>query len=444
LGGPRAQRGGGRAEVNSVNGIFSEARSLLPAVVELRRRIHAHPELGLVLPETQRAVLESLEGLGLEVRTGGATSAVVATLAGGAGPGPTLLLRADMDALPLREDTDLPFRSRQEGAMHACGHDAHVAMLAGAARLLAGRRDQLRGNLKLLFQPGEEGHAGARVLLEEGLLEEAPQVEAAFAIHVNPTLPSGALATRPGALLAAGDVFSIDLRGRGGHAAQPHDALDPIPVACEIVSAIQTLVTRRLHAFDPVVVSVTRLRAGTNANIIPDSASLLGTIRSVSDRARQRVHEKLEQLVRGIAEAHGIKAKIHLIRGSPVTVNAGGFTAFAQQVAGQLLGEDRLIELAAPEMGAEDFSYILQRVPGAMVFLGARPGDGPAQPLHSNRMLLDEDALATGVALHAAVALGFAERARPGPRAPGAAAPGGPAARPRERSSARGAPGAIE
>jgi len=301
-------------------------------------------------------------------------------------------------------------------------------MLAGAARLLAGRREQLRGNLKFLFQPGEEGHAGARVLIEEGLLEEAPRVEAAFAIHVNPTLRSGALATRPGALLAAGDVFSIDLRGRGGHAAQPHDALDPIPVACEIVSALQTLVTRRMHAFDPVVVSVTRLQAGTNANIIPDTANLLGTIRSVSDRARQRVHEKLQQLVRGISEAHGIEAKIHLIRGYPVTVNDGSFTAFAQQVAGDLLGEDRLIELAAPEMGAEDFSYILQRVPGSMVFLGARPGDGPAQPLHSNRMVLDEDALATGVALHAAVALGFAEQAL-------AAAPA--------RSSARDGPGAA-
>jgi hippurate hydrolase len=196
--------------------------------VELRRRIHRHPELGLVLPETQKAVLEALADLDLEIHTGGSTSAVVAVLRG-ARTGPTLLLRADMDALPLQEDTGVPFRSERDGAMHACGHDAHVAMLAGAARLLAGRRAELRGTLKLLFQPGEEGYAGARVLIEEGLLEAEPRVDAAFAIHVDSSLPVGCVATRPGPLLAAGDVFSIDLTGKGGHAAQPHLARDPIP-----------------------------------------------------------------------------------------------------------------------------------------------------------------------------------------------------------------------
>jgi hippurate hydrolase len=388
------------------DGLRAEARGLLPAVIELRRRIHRRPELGLTLPETQKAVLEALADLDLELHTGGATSAVLAVLRGSR-PGPTLLLRADMDALPLQEDTNLPFRSERDGAMHACGHDAHVAMLAGAARLLAARRAQLPGTLKLLFQPGEEGYAGARVLIGEGLLDAEPRVDAAFAIHVDSSLPAGSVATRPGPLLAAGDVFSIDLVGRGGHAAQPHLARDPIPAACEVVTALQSVVTRQLYAFDPVVLSVTKIQAGTTANVIPERAHLLGTIRSVSERARRAVRERLERSVRGIAAAHGLEAAVHVIEGYPVTVNDGAFAAFARSVAADLLGGDRVVDLEAPIMGAEDFSYVLQRVPGALVFLGARAGGSDPFPLHSNRMVLDEAALADGVALHAAVALRY-------------------------------------
>ena len=385
-----------------------EAQRLLPGVIELRRRIHRRPELGLVLPETQKAVLESLSDLELELHTGGATSAVLAVLRG-ARPGPTLLLRADMDALPLQEDTALAFRSERDGAMHACGHDAHVAMLAGAARLLAARRAELPGTLKFLFQPGEEGYAGARVLIEEGLLEGEPRVEAAFAIHVDSSLAAGCVATRPGPLLAAGDVFSIDLVGQGGHAAQPHLARDPIPAACEIVTALQSVVTRQMYAFDPVIVSVTRIQAGSAANVIPERAHLLGTIRTVSERSRNLVRERFERVVRGIAAAHGLEVKVHVLPGYPVTVNHADFTAFAQGVASELFGPERVVSLEAPIMGAEDFSYVLQRVPGALVFLGARPEGGAGAPLHSNRMLLEEAALADGVALHAAVALRYLE-----------------------------------
>jgi hippurate hydrolase len=391
--------------------LVAEAGALLPGVVALRRRIHAEPELGLELPKTQQAVLEALADLDLEIATGGRTSAVVATLRG-ARPGPTLMLRADMDALPMQEDTGLAFASREAGRMHACGHDGHVAMLAGAARLLAGRRAELAGTVKLLFQPGEEGFGGARILIEEGLLDAEPRVDAAFAIHVDPTLPAGAVATRPGPILAAGDLISIELVGKGGHASMPHHAIDPIPVACELVLALQALVTRRADAFDPAVLTIARIQSGTTANVIPETASLLGTLRTVSERTRREMHEGIRRVATGVAAAHAVEPKIHIVPGYPVTVNDAGFVDFTRGTAADLLGGERVIEMRAPIMGAEDFSYVLQRVPGALVFLGVRPdGAGPAAPIHSNRMLLNEDALQAGVALHAALALRYLDGA---------------------------------
>jgi len=386
--------------------LLSDAAGLLPDVIALRRQIHRRPELGLDLPETQQAVLDALQGLDLEVATGGKTSAVVATLRGSR-PGPTILLRADMDALPLEEDTGLDYASQHAGRMHACGHDAHVSMLVGAARLLVAHRAELAGSVKLVFQPGEEGHAGARILIEEGLLDDEPRVDAAFAIHVDSSIRAGAVAGRAGPLLAAGDVFSIDVSGGGGHASMPHLAADPIPVACEIVSALQSMVTRRINVFDPAVLTVTKIHAGSALNVIPRTAQIQGTFRTVSDATRRSVRERLEQVVEGIAAAHGVEARTHHFPGYPVTVNDDDFAGFAREVSASLVGDDQVIDMRAPVMGAEDFSYVLQRVPGAMVFLGARPGEGPGEPLHSSRMRLEESALATGVALHAAVALRF-------------------------------------
>jgi hippurate hydrolase len=387
--------------------LVDEARTLLSDVIALRRRIHAAPEIGLELPETQKAVLEALSGLDLDVNTGGRTSAVVATLRGSR-PGPTLLLRADMDALPLQEETGLPFASAVDGAMHACGHDAHVAMLVGGLRLLATHRAELSGTVKAVFQPGEEGYAGARILIEEGLLDTEPSVDAAFAIHVRPTVPSGSVGLRAGPLLAAGDVFSIDLKGKGGHASAPHTAVDPIPVACEIVQALQTLVTRQVDVFDPAVVTVTRIQAGSAPNVIPETANLLGTIRTFSECARNRVHEGIREIAEGVASAHRVEVTVHLVRGYPVTENHPGFTAFVEEESRRLLGEDALIGMPKPHMYAEDFSYVLQKRPGAMVYLGAQPeGIENPEPLHSNRMVVDEDAMAIGIALHAAIALRY-------------------------------------
>src|SRR5437870_2380603 len=248
--------------------ILADAKSILDDTIQLRRRIHRHPEVGLTLPRTQATVLEALEGLGLDVRTGQGTTSVVARLTG-ARPGPAILLRADMDALPMPEETELPFASEVEGAMHACGHDAHTAMLVGAARLLARRRESLAGSVVFMFQPGEEGYHGARVMIEEGLLDGAEPPTAAFALHVTHRLTAGAIAARPGPAMASGDTLRIVVRGKGGHASAPHDCLDPIPNACEIVQAIPTLVTRQLNVFDPAAVTAAEIEPGRTQHVLP-------------------------------------------------------------------------------------------------------------------------------------------------------------------------------
>ena len=392
-----------------LEGILDASRQLLDDAVALRRRLHREPELGLELPRTQAAVLEAIDGLPLSVSTGTTTSSVVALLDGDE-PGPTVLLRGDMDALPLPEDTGLDYASTVDGAMHACGHDAHVAMLAGAARLLAERRGSFAGRVAFMFQPGEEGFAGARLMLEEGLLEHVASggspVSMAFAVHQTPTIPSGVIATRGRSLLASADSLLVTVRGRGGHASMPHQALDPIPIACEIVMALQSMVTRRVDAFDPAVVTVARIQSGTTSNVIPESAELFGTIRTVSSKTRAAVLGEVKRLAEGIAAAHGAEAAVELVEGYPVTVNDPDAAGFVLDTAAELLGEQATITMPNPVMGAEDWSYVLEEVPGAMAFLGTKPGgSGTVAPNHSNRMVLDESAMAVGIATYAAVAL---------------------------------------
>ncbi len=389
--------------------ILSEAQGVLDDAIQLRRRIHRHPEIGLTLPRTQATVLEALDGLGLDTRTGQRTTSVVARLAGGK-PGPTILLRADMDALPLREATGLPFASEVDGAMHACGHDAHVAMLVGAARVLARRRADLAGSVLFMFQPGEEGYHGARVMLEEGLLDGAAAPTGAFALHVTHREAAGVITTRPGPMLASGDTIQLTVRGKGGHASAPHDCLDPIPVACEIVQALSTLVTRRVNVFDPAVITIAKIEAGTTRNVIPETAHLLGTVRTLSEATRERVLEGVRRVAAGIASAHGAEAAVEVTRGYPVTSNDAAFAGFVLDSAREVLGGQRVTPMSHPVMGSEDFSYVLQRVPGAMANLGTRPESGDVYPNHSNRMLVNEAALASGIAVHVAVALRFFER----------------------------------
>ncbi|MFF5531494.1 M20 family metallopeptidase [Streptomyces cinerochromogenes] len=418
---PRTARGTpDAAPVGAVpgSGLLGEARRLAPGAVEVRRALHRVPELGLELPGTQRLLLDALDGLGLEVRTGRELSSVTAVLAG-ADDGPTILLRADMDALPVTEETGLPFASRTDGLMHACGHDVHAAMLVGAARLLAGRRDALPGRVVFMFQPGEEGHHGARQMIEEGVLEAAgARADAAFALHVHPNLPAGTVRLRPGPQMAASDRFRVVVRGRGGHASAPHTACDPVPVACEIVLALQTAVTRGVAADDSAVLSVTRLTAGTATGVIPDTAELAGTLRTLAGPTRRRLHEAIDRVARGVAAAHGATAEATVETGYPVTANDAAFTDLVLSAAADVLGADAVDVLPAPLMTAEDFSYVLRAVPGALAFLGAcPPGTAPheAPSLHSSRMTVDEDVLATGIACEAAVALAFLTGRAPEP-----------------------------
>src|SRR5215218_6002185 len=280
-----------------------EARDLLDDMVSIRRTLHQWPELGNDLPVTRETVLSALESLPLDITLHETTSGVVGLLTGK--PGPTVLLRGDMDALPMPEDTGLDFASDVPGAMHACGHDTHVAMLVGAARLLSERQAELPGRVVFMFQPGEEGWGGARVMLEEGVLEAAGSpVDSAYAMHITTHYESGVVAVRRGPTMAAADTLHITVTGRGRHASNPAEALDPIPVACAIVQAIQTMVTREVSVFDPAVVTIAKIVAGTTDNVIPETAELAGTMRTLSEANRTRVKESLHRLVPAIAAAH--------------------------------------------------------------------------------------------------------------------------------------------
>ena len=391
-----------------MNDLLTQARELAPRVADLRRDLHRFPEIGNHLPETRARVLEALDGLPLEIILHRNTSGVVAVLRGGK-PGPAVILRGDMDALPLTEDTGLPFASRREGVMHACGHDMHTAMLAGAAHLLSGLQDDLPGSVVFMFQPGEEGFFGARCMLEEGLLEAAGErPTGAFAIHVTGWFPSGTVHLRPGPQLASADEVLITVTGKGGHASMPSVSLDPVPVAAEIVLAVETAITRRINVFDPGVITFGSIHAGTTHNIIPETAEIQGTIRALSAATRDNLHALLQRVVPNIAAAHGLRAEAEIIPGYPVTVNDPDFAEMVTAVAGGLLGKEAVGRMEAPLMGGEDWSYVLAEVPGAMAFLGACPpglvpGEAPSN--HSNRVVYDEEAMAAGTALHAAVTM---------------------------------------
>lgn len=389
-------------DLNLLHHLHDDAATLEPRLVANRRRLHAFPELGLVLPQTQAVVVEELRRIGVDsLRTGETLSSVVAEIHGTApqvAPPRTVALRADMDALPLREHNDLEFRSKNEGCMHACGHDAHVAMLLGAAEMIASRRSAFAGTVRLLFQPGEEGYGGARMMIQEGALEG---VDATYALHVDPSTPAGVLCIRKGTLMASADAFSVVFKGAGGHASMPHFTRDPIPAIGPFVDGLSHVVARETDPDDRVVMSVTQVSAGTTNNVIPPTAEVGGTIRALSRRRRELAHEQLMRVAHGVAASLGLQADVSLMHGYPPTVNHDAPVDLFERTA-ERIGL-RVVRMPSAMMGAEDFSYVLEKVPGAMAFLGARTEGGG--PLHSDLMKIDEGMMQKGAALHAAMAL---------------------------------------
>ncbi len=390
-----------------------DATAMSDEIADLRHRLHEQPEVGLDLPRTQETVLEAIDGLGLEITTGGTTTSVTAVLRGRGegradGTRPVVLLRGDMDALPVHEEVDVPFRSKVDGAMHACGHDLHTAMLAGAARVLAGRAEHLRGDVVLMFQPGEEGFDGAGHMLAEGVLDAAGRrADAAYALHVMSALaPKGAVLGRGGPMMAASDGLRVVVRGRGGHGSSPHLSLDPVPAACEMVLALQTRMSRAVDAFSPAVLTVGRFSAGTKRNIIPDTAEFEATVRTFDPGVRSTIERIAQEVCEGVARAHGVEVDVAYLQEYPVTVNDATEVDFAFDVA-TALREGSTVRMPQPITGSEDFSRVIAEVPGAMLFLGAHVEGRSwetAPTNHSPLAAFDDAVLPQGTALYAGLA----------------------------------------
>jgi hippurate hydrolase len=369
-------------------------------IVALRRDIHREPELGFDTESTAEKVLTALDGLPLDIETGVAENGIVATLKG-KGDGPTVALRADMDALPIQEETGLPFSSEIEGRMHACGHDGHTSMLVGAAHALSQEdlRDSLSGAVKFVFQPAEEGGGGGKVMVDEGVVEDVSSI---FALHLWPGLRFGMVATKAGPIMAAADAFEMEIRGSGGHGAMPHLAADAVVIAAQVVTALQTVVSREVDPVEPAVLTVGEIGAGTAFNIIPEKARLGGTVRTLNSDLRERMPERMEAVARGVAKGMRGDANLDYTFSYPVTVNDESAAGYALGVAEDLFGAHSVQELSNPSMTAEDFSYYLEDVPGAFIWLGV--GED-VSGLHTPQLAFDEEILPRGSALLAALAL---------------------------------------
>jgi hippurate hydrolase len=374
--------------------------------VAVRRDLHAHPELGFEEHRTAAFVAGRLRELGFEVHAGIGGTGVVGLLTGER-PGPTVMLRADMDALPMPEENDVPYRSTVPGVTHACGHDAHVAMLLGAAAVLAGRTGELAGRIAFVFQPAEEGGGGALAMLRDGLIGRF-EIARAYGLHVSTVLPSGVFGTRPGPFMAAVDQFDLTVEGRGGHGAMPHLSVDPVVAAAEVVGALQRIVSREVDPVEPAVVTIGAINGGTTYNVIPPRVALKGTVRTFSESTRDGMEARIRRIAEHTCAGANAACSLEWHRAYPVTVNDPAEAAFVRATFAQTFGPARSLE-TPPIMGSEDFSYFAQHVPAAFAFLGG--GDaGHAFPNHHPAFDIDENALAAGIAAHVALALASGSR----------------------------------
>jgi amidohydrolase len=371
-------------------------------VIELRRDIHRHPELGFEEVRTAAIVADRLERLGFEVRTKIGGTGVVGIMRSKR-PGRTILLRADMDALPIQEETGLPFASANDGKMHACGHDGHVAILLGAAQIIAKRQEELSGTIVLCFQPAEEGKGGAREMIRAGVLED-PHIDRVYGLHLLSQAPSGVIRVRPGPVMASSDSIEITIHGKGGHGAAPHETNDPILTAAHFITALQSVVSRKIEPVEPAAVTIGAIHGGTIHNVIPDDVRLLGTVRAFSPEVRAQMEPRIQTILRGCCDAHGATYDLNYEWRYPVTANDPDEAAYVRALASRILGEGRSEDMR-PTMGAEDFSFMLEQRPGCFFFLGTQRDESTSAPHHNARFSIDEGALETGVRMMVALAL---------------------------------------
>lgn len=383
---------------------------VLPEITQLRHELHENPELGFQEVETSKRIAGILEGLpGFTVKTGVAETGIVALL-GSDKPGPCVALRADMDCLPIEEETGLPYASKTKGLMHACGHDGHTSALIGAAKVLSEVANELSGPVKFIFQPAEEGGAGADRMVDEGALEN-PKIEAIFGLHNNPSaaLNLGDIAFRSGPFMGGGFDFEIEVMGKGGHAASPHTAIDPIYIATQIVNALQAMASRSTNPIETLVVTVAKFHAGTATNIIPDTASLGGTVRSLQPQLLEQAHERIEKIAVAVASAHSGQAVVSFRPGYPVVLNDHRAAAFVRETAEAVAGPDHTRPAIDPLLASEDFSFYQERCPGCFFFVGSRPADKPHVPMwHQSTFDFNDDILPITIEMHCELARRFA------------------------------------